>query len=116
MDFNPAFDTNVRVHLFKGKIALVPFLIEFFFSFLTVGAGFTLNKVKLFPTEASRGGAQVVLVRGSIMCISCTAKLIFVFHIFIGRTSPCRASSSPISFLRLVHTTSVRWRRWQSLV
>ncbi|KAI0273014.1 auxin efflux carrier [Russula aff. rugulosa BPL654] len=30
-------------------------------TFLTVGAGFTLNKVKLFPTEASRGGAQVVL-------------------------------------------------------
>ncbi|KAF8502700.1 auxin efflux carrier [Russula emetica] len=30
-------------------------------TFLTVGAGFALNKAKLFPTEATRGGAQVVL-------------------------------------------------------
>ncbi|KAH9990764.1 auxin efflux carrier [Russula vinacea] len=30
-------------------------------TFLTVGAGFALCKAKLFPTEAARGGAQIVL-------------------------------------------------------
>ncbi|KAF8492563.1 auxin efflux carrier [Russula emetica] len=30
-------------------------------TFLTVGAGFMLSKAKLFPTEAARGGAQIVL-------------------------------------------------------
>jgi hypothetical protein len=108
MEFNPAFDTNVCIYLFK----VVSSLIEFAFSFLTVGAGFALNKAKLFPTEAARGGAQVVLVQQFTMCMSCTAKLI---SFFIGRMSPCHASSSPISFLRLVRTTSARWRRWRSL-
>ncbi|KAI0294208.1 auxin efflux carrier [Russula brevipes] len=30
-------------------------------TFLTMGAGFALAKAKLFPTEAARGGAQIVL-------------------------------------------------------
>jgi hypothetical protein len=39
--------------------------LHFFpYSFLTMGAGFALAKAKLFPIEAARGGAQIVLVRG----------------------------------------------------
>src|SRR6266403_1125574 len=85
-----------------------------FYSFFTVAAGFVLNKAKLFPTEATRGGAQVVLVRRPTsrrqvaMYMSWAAELIvFLFD----RMSPCRASSSPVSFLHLVRRTSVRWRR-----
>jgi hypothetical protein len=39
------------------------------FSFLTVGAGFMLSKAKLFPTEAARGGAQIVLVRRLLVIV-----------------------------------------------
>lgn len=31
MDFNPTFDTNVCIHIFKGKIVPVSSLIETFF-------------------------------------------------------------------------------------
>jgi hypothetical protein len=65
MDFSSAFDTNVGAHSFeRKKAASVSSLIRSVaFSFLIVGAGFMLSKAKLFPTEAARGGAQIVLVR-----------------------------------------------------
>ena len=45
--------------------------------FLNVGAGFVLTKANLFPTEAARGGAQIVLVRsrGSTMYDVCSRRL-----------------------------------------
>ncbi len=63
--------------------------MKLFSSFLTVGAGFVLNKAKLFRTEAARGGAQVVLVRQSTMCISCAAKLIVFFLYWQNVALPC---------------------------
>jgi hypothetical protein len=70
MDLSSAFDTNVGVHSFERKMALVSSLTRSVtFSFLTVGAGFMLSKAKLFPTEAARGGAQIVLVRRLLVII-----------------------------------------------
>ena len=64
MDLSSTFDTNVGVHSFERKMALVSSLTHSVtFRFLTVGAGFMLSKAKLFPTEAARGSAQIVLVR-----------------------------------------------------
>jgi hypothetical protein len=70
MDLSSAFDTNVGVHSFERKMALVSSLtLSVTFSFLTVGAGFMLSKAKLFPTEAARGGAQIVLVRRLLVMV-----------------------------------------------
>jgi len=64
MDLSSAFDTNVGVYSLEMKMASVSSLTRTVtLSFLTVGAGFMLSKAKLFPTEAARGGAQIVLVR-----------------------------------------------------
>jgi hypothetical protein len=64
MDLNSTFATNVCIHAFKEMTAPLSFLTEtFFLSFLTVGAGFALSKANVFPTEASRGVAQIVMVR-----------------------------------------------------
>ena len=49
--------------------------LNLFSSFLTIGAGFALNRAKLFNTEATRGGSQIILVRRSNMYLSCTAEL-----------------------------------------
>ena len=48
------------IHLYNSSVPTDLFL----FSLLTVAAGFGLTKADLFSTEAARGVAQVVLVRG----------------------------------------------------
>jgi hypothetical protein len=65
MDVNSAFDTNVSTHIIivNDSILTDKISFPFLFSFLNVGAGFALTKANLFPTEAARGGAQLVLVR-----------------------------------------------------
>ena len=37
------------------------------FGFLNVGAWFVLTNANLFPTEAARGSARIVLVRGQVL-------------------------------------------------
>jgi hypothetical protein len=68
MDLNTAFVTNVGTYSRMrkedaGLDVVSDWLFSPFLRFLTVGAGFALCKAKLFPTEAARGGAQIVLVR-----------------------------------------------------
>jgi hypothetical protein len=71
MDLSSAFDKNVGDHSFERKMASASSLTPAAtFSFLTVGAGFMLSKAKLFPTEAARGGAQLVLVSGLLMIVT----------------------------------------------
>jgi hypothetical protein len=70
MELSSAFDTNVGIHSFEKKMACVSSLTRSFpFSFLTIGAGVMLSKAKLFPTEAARGGAQIVLVRRLLVIV-----------------------------------------------
>jgi len=64
MDVNSAFDTNVSTYILDVNDSVsTDIFFPFLFSFLNVGAGFALTKANLFPTEAARGGAQIVLVR-----------------------------------------------------
>ena len=49
--------------------------LNLFSSFLTIGAGFALNRAKLLNTEATRGGSQILLVRQFTMCMLCAAEL-----------------------------------------
>jgi hypothetical protein len=61
MDLDTTLTTNVGVHdvLTEDPPALTD---KFSSRFLTIGAGFALEKADLFSTEAARGAAQVVLV------------------------------------------------------
>ena len=77
MDLSSASDTNVGLHSFERKMASVSTLTRSVaFSFMTIGAGFMLSKAKLFPTEAARGGAQIVLVRRLLLMIIMAALLL----------------------------------------
>jgi len=62
MDLNSTFDTNVCINLLEVDDSPLISHIQSF-RFLNVGAGFFLTKANLFPTEAARGGAQIVLMR-----------------------------------------------------
>lgn len=65
MDLDTALITNVGVHdaLTEDHPPLTNRISS---RFLTIGAGFALEKADLFPTEASRGAAQVVLVSNGL--------------------------------------------------
>jgi hypothetical protein len=109
MDLSSAFDTNVGLHSFERKMTSVSSLTRSVnFSFLNVGAGFMLSKVKLFPTEAARGAAQMVLVRKLLLCIIRVANVLTRAFLF-DRISLYRACCSLVSFLRLLRRTSARW-------
>jgi hypothetical protein len=64
MDLHSTIDANVCINVFEADYPLSTHRSDPF-RFLNVGAGFALTKANLFPTEAARGGAQIVLVRES---------------------------------------------------
>ena len=59
----PLLRTSVFNALSENPPALTNRILS---RFLTIGAGFALEKADLFPTEASRGAAQVVLVSNGL--------------------------------------------------